>query len=371
METEEKEYVRSLAHVEKIISIEPIPGADNIVKGTLLGWELCVKKDEFKVGDLAVYIECDSVCDITDPRFEFLKETKGRVKIRKFKKQISMGLALPLSILPSGNYKERQDCTNLLPISHYDPESNLHKSNTEYKPQNKVLKFLLKYSLCRKIILPFIKKPKGSWPQWISRTDEERIQGHPGLLTRYQDKIFYYTEKLDGTSSTFFLKKMKFGLFNRMIFGVCSRNIWLKTPDESYYWKMARKYEIEKILRKDGRELIIQGESIGEGVQKNKYGITGLNLYVFNIIDSKTNRHFNLDEMEEFCKKNNLNFVPVLGVIQLKETLTVKDLVEMSIGKSKLNEKTEREGLVFRYFDSNGNKTSFKAISPKFLLEHE
>ncbi len=66
-----------------------------------------------------------------------------------------------------------------------------------------------------------------------------------------------------------------------------------------------------------------------------------------------------------------LNFVPVLGVIQLKETLIVKDLVEMSIGKSKLNEKTEREGLVFRYFDSNGNKTSFKAISPKFLLEHE
>ncbi len=368
-----EEVKRKLAHIEKIGSLESIPGADNIVKATCLGWELVVKKDEFKVGDLCCYIEIDSVCDITKPHFEFLKDTKGRIKTRKFKKSIAQGLALPLSILPpiTGTFyklEEGLDITDLLCIKHYDSESPLNQK-VEYKPQNKFIKHLLKYSLFRKIILPFIRKPKGAWPQWIQKTDELRIQNAPGILESYKDKSFYVTEKLDGTSTTFFLKKMKFGLINRNIFGTASRNIWLKTEDESYYWKMARKYDIESILRKDGRELILQGETIGPSIQKNKYGIQELEFYVFNIIDSKDGRHFDLNETEEFCNNNNLKLVPIIE----RETVlksTVKEIVDLSIGKSKLNSKTEREGLVFRYIE-NGNKISFKAISPTFLLKHD
>ena len=48
---------RKLASVVKIADIQPIPNADAIVVASVKGWKVVVKKDEFKVGDLAVYYE--------------------------------------------------------------------------------------------------------------------------------------------------------------------------------------------------------------------------------------------------------------------------------------------------------------------------
>ena len=44
--------MRKLASIQRIKSFETIEGADAIVKATVLGWHLVMKKDEFKVGDL-------------------------------------------------------------------------------------------------------------------------------------------------------------------------------------------------------------------------------------------------------------------------------------------------------------------------------
>jgi RNA ligase (TIGR02306 family) len=117
---------RKLASVQKIISIDPIPDADKIEKATILGWEVVVaKKDNFKVGNLAVYIEVDSVLpDCAE--FEFLRDRKFRIKTIKLKKQISQGLVLPLSVLPDCHYyKEGEDVTAILKIKKYDPEGDL------------------------------------------------------------------------------------------------------------------------------------------------------------------------------------------------------------------------------------------------------
>lgn len=90
--------MRKLAHVEKIASIQPIDGADRIEVATVLGWQVVVKKDEFKVGDLCIYIEIDSVLpEIED--FEFLRDKKFRIKTQKLRGQISQGLILPLDAL--------------------------------------------------------------------------------------------------------------------------------------------------------------------------------------------------------------------------------------------------------------------------------
>ncbi len=53
--------MRQLASIQKILKLEPIEGADAIVCATVLGWQLVVKKDEFKVGELCVYVEIDSI----------------------------------------------------------------------------------------------------------------------------------------------------------------------------------------------------------------------------------------------------------------------------------------------------------------------
>lgn len=89
---------RKLATIQKITKLEPIPGADNIEKATVLGWELVVKKGEFKEGDLCVYIEIDSILP-EKPEFEFLRERKFRIRTIKLRNTYSQGICFPIKIL--------------------------------------------------------------------------------------------------------------------------------------------------------------------------------------------------------------------------------------------------------------------------------
>ena len=63
---------RSLASVQRIRSLAPIAGADAIEVATVRGWKVVVKKGEFAVGDLAVYVEIDAFLP-ERPEFEFLR----------------------------------------------------------------------------------------------------------------------------------------------------------------------------------------------------------------------------------------------------------------------------------------------------------
>lgn len=89
---------RMLASVQKVVSLSPIPGADKIEVARILGWDVVVKKGQFKEGDCGVYIEIDSIVP-PKPEFEFLKERKYRVRTIKLKGQVSCGVFLPISDL--------------------------------------------------------------------------------------------------------------------------------------------------------------------------------------------------------------------------------------------------------------------------------
>lgn len=93
--------MRKLATIREIKDIQPIEGADRIEVATVDGWQVVIKKGEFKVGDKIIYIEIDSIVPERE-EFEFLRDRKFRVRTIKLRKQISQGLIMPLSIL--GNY---------------------------------------------------------------------------------------------------------------------------------------------------------------------------------------------------------------------------------------------------------------------------
>jgi hypothetical protein len=67
--------------------------------------------------------------------------------------------------------------------------------------------------------------------------------------------------------------------------------------------------------------------------------------------------------------------VPQLGTIVLDHT--VDELTELSRGKSVLNPKVHREGVVFRPLretfdvDMGEDRVSFKALNPDFLLKYD
>lgn len=367
--------MRKLASIQKIVSITPIPGADQIVCATVLGWECVIKKDDgLKVGDLCVYFEIDSILPYDNSNFAFMEPRRYRVKTIKLKKQISQGLIMPLNILPkSVSPEEGLDVTEVLKVTKHEVgEKQEHEPlNTMLtRKHGKFFGYLLRWTVLRRLYNKYFKD-YGSWPAWVDQTDEERLQNKPSVLERWQYDYFYVTEKIDYQSATFFVRTIRFlGIFKRRIFGVCSRNVWKKVPDNGLFWQVAKKYNLEKILRAQRDDLTIQGEQGSTNVQKNKYELKGPEFWVFNIINNKTGYHFSLNEMEDFCLKHDLKFVPVIDrAFKLKPT--VKEMVEYSRGKSVINPKIQREGFVIRLIRSGKKLQSFKVINPDFLLKYD
>lgn len=61
-----------LASVQKITNISPIQGADLIEVATVLGWQVVVKKGEYRIGDSCSYIQIDTIVPEL-PEYEFLR----------------------------------------------------------------------------------------------------------------------------------------------------------------------------------------------------------------------------------------------------------------------------------------------------------
>lgn len=241
--------MRQLATIRMIASTRPIQGADRIEVAQVDGWECVVKKGEFKVGQHIVYVEVDSVMP-ERPEFEFLRDRKFRVRTIKLRGQVSQGLVLPLDILPAGNYKLGDDVTELLGVTKYDPQAQqeaLLLTKQPKTPTNPAVKFLMRFRWYRRLFMK--PKRKGGFPDWIVKTDETRIQNLTTLFDIEGKKgtTFSVTEKIDGQSATYFLQKISRRKYE---FGVCSRNIRLGTPGNSSYWTIARKYDIENVLKK-------------------------------------------------------------------------------------------------------------------------
>lgn len=363
--------MRKLASIQKIVSLDPIPGADKIEKATVLGWEIVVGKSEnHHVGDLVCYIEVDSIVpDI--PQFDFLRDKKFRVKTIKLRGQVSQGLVVPLSVLPKGNYTEGQDVTELLGIKKYDPEGEkeLRFINEKLsRSNNKIGKFLSRFPWYRRVF-SFLMPKKASWPKFIKKTDEDRIQLFPHICEDERDTVFSVTEKLDGQSATYFLvkNKNKFLWFGKnYIFGVCSRNLYLPKPNNSSYWTIAKQLDLENKLKKligKSEYVVLQGEIVGEGIQANKYKIKGYDFYAFNFIFPSENVP---TERMQNLKSLGINTVPLLEN-GFRLFPTIPENVEYAKGKSVLNN-VPREGVVIRNYEKG---ISRKIINPDFLLKFE
>lgn len=155
---------------------------------------------------------------------------------------------------------------------------------------------------------------------------------------------------------------------------VCSRNLSLKDDGKNVYWRMAHKYNIPEKLQ--GRNLCIQGELVGEGVQANPIGLKGHHFYVFNAIDLNDGfRFLNFEELKMLCEELQLDMVPVEYVGPF--TFSFDTLKEMSNGTYAIGPGKMKEGIVIRTVDGSrsrilgGARISFKVVSAKYLLKHK
>lgn len=362
--------MRNLASIQEIRAIHPIDGKDRIVLAEVLGWTVIVQKSEYAVGDKCVYVEIDSVLP-EKPEFEFLRPKKFRIKTMKMGGVLSQGICFPLSILPDGEYQVGDDVTQLLGVTKYDEYQDEPQAK-QTESRNPLRAFLFRHRLTRplaRLIWQGTKRENHGFPEFVSKTDETRIQNMPHLL---EDKkpVWIGREKIDGQSGTFFLKKTN-GLFGpKYDFGVCSRNNRLMKPDNSSYWYVAQRYHIRYVLMEllkgpyAGHDWIcIQGECIGPKVQGNKYHVSEPDLYCFNLIlpTGKVPCAF----AESLLGEYGIKWVPLVTA-QYALPDTIPEILDYATGQSALYP-TLREGIVFRDYKTG---RSFKAVSPDFLLKH-
>jgi len=354
---------RSLAHVEEIISLTPIDVADRIETAQILGWYVVVKKDEFKVGDKIVYVEVDSVLPETEWS-EFMRERKFRVKTIKLRKQISQGIVFPLDILPKKSYKTGQDVTEVLGITKYETPTERNDRERESIKASKLQKFLMRNKWYRRLF----SRKKESFPSFIKKTDETRLQNMPQILTSHPNEWFDVTEKLDGTSFTAFLIQHKFLWWTRYDYGICSRNFRRDKAVGSAWYEISKKYKIKELLKDlicQEKYVVLQGEIIGPDIQKNKYKLKELELYVFNLIfpDGRCSHDF----MSKLLIRNSTTSLkPVPLVCEMHLLPTVQEMVDFAGKDKSVLADIPREGIVCRSGD-----ISFKVINPNFLLKYE
>jgi len=368
---------RELVTIRKVSKIEPIANADNIELAIVDGWQCVVKKGEFQVGDEGIYFEIDSFIPFKDPIFEFLRKNaitwRGvegvRIKTIKLRGQISQGLLLPITCIPPTTRRDPESLAWYFGVEKWERDGpiqeirydswidNIIRFFTPNKYRPAVFKFIYGF-----ILPPKKLKAKGSFPDFIPKTDEERIQNIINKKLGCEDE-YEVTGKLNGSSMTVYVKDGRFGF--------CSRNVKLGLEGGSRFAEVVKKYSLHEVLPKFliDRNIAIQGELCGPGIQANYEELYELEFFVFRIYDIDAKRYYNPEEKHKFLRELweygiHLYSVPLVGRYMLSKFANIQDYLDFAEGPS-INVK-KREGVVFQRIDGGD---SFKVIANSYLLK--
>lgn len=409
---------RKLVTIRKINAIEAIEGADLIVKATVDGWDVVVKKGEFEVGDYCVFFEIDSFVPVQTQQFAFLAGSackideqnveRFRLRTKKLRGVTSQGLALPVSMFDAeleaideaaGNHPDsyslaiRDQLLAQLEESREGIEQFLHVTKYERPDERNGGTGAGK---C---------KSAGNFPITIPKTDEERVQNIFGKFNQTMKGVgFRKSLKLDGSSQTiaffnnpdFFVEKVddEVRAWNEETqelevvevkpypfqweegqIAICSRNLALKFDPESHFWKAALKDDIPARLKEycvaHDRQLALQGEVMGPGIQGNREELTEHQFFVFRIWDIDNKCFLDDGDFLTLSALLGLTTVPQGDIVYFfDEYASIKEALD-SADHASIKHKIA-EGDVYKSVTKvNGVTVHFKVINNKFLLKCE
>lgn len=380
----------------KIINIKCHPNADRLsiieVNGEG-GFECIVGKEQFSVGDLAIYIMPDSV--LTDEMCATLQERSkiqikgGRIRAINIRGVLSEGLCLKPSEWLDYDVKEGDDVTKELGVTKYEPPYPSMKSalkngkgiNVHYKNEN------FKEYYC-------VEKFK-KYPKILNELSEDPSFCHVVATIKYHGSNFRcgLVKKPSYKKSLWerFLDLFRKEETHEFLVGSHNK---IKIPTQSvlkysdYYnintwWRMAKKYDLEFVVRqiseheelisfgkKGPAEVSIYAEVVGPGIQKGyDYGIPAgeLELRVFDIMIN--GKYVDWAQVKWYCDLFKLPIVEevYLGPWSLDVTKHAAAIDEYN-GK-----KFVREGVVIRPCQETWHRKCgrviFKYLNEAYLLD--
>lgn len=371
----------------KILKVEKHPNADKLSVYTVYGFQVIGGLEQFKVGDLVIYVPIDSILRPALEESVFGKESKiklhnSRVRQIKIRGLVSQGLLLdPYKILGCGKpdpmpenvvgmatncgqVKLEEDLAYLLEIEKYEPpvkgpshtiglgknrnrtyENKLfHKYNgltalkwvpTIFDGEEVVIQEKLHGTNARAGIVPY--EANNLW---------KRFKKLIGLATQH--------EKCYGSNNVEISAKLK-----------ARRNSYY---DEDVYGKTFKAMDVFSKLQFGE---IVYGEIIGPNIQTNyNYGLTENKFVLFDVKVLQPDGKYKWllpCEVELFAKARGFEFVPVL----YKGPWDKDTAYKLTFGPSVYAPSQKvREGVVVksRYnYDVEGNKKAYKWVSEDYL----
>lgn len=358
---------RKLASIRRIADIRPIEGADAIVVATIDGWKVVVKKDEFKVGDLAVYLEIDSwvphelapfLSKGHEPR-EYNGVKGERLRTIKLRGQVSQGLLLSLESVGitvlHPEYEIGMDLTELLGIQKWEAPipAQLQGQAAGMFPTSLIPK--TDQERIQNCFGDIQKRAKRFATEKVWNAETQTLEERPvDVPEDFKEPTYEVTMKLDGSSCTIFRWEDELR--------VCSRNLELKINEENKdntFVAMAL-----KIGDRIPEGYAVQGELMGPGIQGNREGFTEHKFFVFDVFNIREHKYFDSKLRRVFCHNRDIDHVPVITV-DANAPASVEEGLAVAEGPS-INHKI-REGLVWKCNDDPS--FSFKTISNQFLLK--
>jgi len=410
------EEFRELVRVVRIDDIVVHTNADSLELAIVGGWQCCVKKGEFKKGDLAIYCEIDSMLPIENPLFAFLEERKdslrlvgekaySRIKTIRLRKELSQGLIIPVPKTLIDDVTEGTNLTSVLGVLKYEA-----KPQAEMEPERPAT-FLER--LCYRIAGGDTPKLQLPWPSFLKKSEEQRVQN---IAASYNKAVedgeeFEVSYKLDGTSITVWVRKNAEGGYDR---GVASRNNELSMVDIHWtFFEQLRRWiasfivanrrmfrikrlivpkwkkgvlasedlyvkyvlengifeRLEKYGKRRGLDVAIQGELCGPGIQNNFEQLDEKKLFVYKVYTAKGGVFEAMLPTAGITAMSELKVEPIPR-LEFSTVLprTIRDCLMYAEGPKPPTFKKGgyREGLVFK---SLKRHFSFKVVSNTYLLK--
>lgn len=346
--------------------------ADTLEIFDIGGYQLVAKKGGFKVGDLAIYIQPDSVVPQTEP-FRFIwenyvgldgtvPEKRRRITVRAFRKEWSEGLLMPVSDFAEGQgnwitqVEEGRDVSDFIGITHYDPDAGKESTGAAsvMQPRRRFPKtfrgwcYFLLFKMGFRTGRSLALETNFNFPEY----DIEALKNYKSVIK--PGERVHVTEKIHGSNARFVF------VDGTMYAG--SRTQW-KQKGENVWWKAVDQHpEIERWCRENegnvlyGEVVPTQGKGFDYGYSDGEVGF-----FAFDVLT--------LDG--SWVWPGNLGFaptVPSLGQFEFSD-----DVLALADGQTLVpGAKHIREGVVIRGLDTRVRvprlgRVILKVVSNKFL----
>lgn len=226
-----------LASIQRIVSVEKHPNADALSICTILAYRCITKLDQFKVGELAIFIEPDTVLPQA-PWSVFYRSKSNRVKAIRLRNEWSFGIIeSPAVVGYTGPMEEGLDITEVIGVTKYEP------------PQPQDLNAAGPYCL------------------GIPKTDETRWQSVRDLPW---GELVDVTLKIDGQSWSAIA--VAGHVAEDGVLAIGGRSFLYQLDTVNNYTYNEKQYGVLKKLdefrHKHDVNICIRGESYGQGIQK-------------------------------------------------------------------------------------------------------